>query len=86
MHQIASIFLLQNLKGSMSVDAHNFNKIGARALIKVSFFLQGKASKEIHAIQRETIGELAPSFATVKNWEAQIFPRVVPLDLEEPKE
>ena len=31
------------------------------------FFLQGKAPKEIHAIPRETLGEHAPSYATVKN-------------------
>ena len=35
------------------------------------FFLQGKAKKEIHAILKETIGEHAPSYATVKNWVAQ---------------
>jgi len=33
--------------------------------------LQGKAPKEIHAILTETLGEHAPSFATVKNWVAQ---------------
>ena len=38
-----------------------------------SFFssLQGKAPKEIHAILKETLGEHAPSYATVKNWVAQ---------------
>jgi len=35
------------------------------------FFLQGKAQKEIHAILIETLGEHAPSYATVKNWVAQ---------------
>ena len=30
------------------------------------FFLQGKAPKEIHAILTETLGEHAPSYATVK--------------------
>ena len=35
------------------------------------FFLQGKAPKEIHAILRETLGEHAPSYATVENWVAQ---------------
>jgi len=38
---------------------------------KLFFFLQGKAPKEIHAILKETLGELAPSYATVKNWVAQ---------------
>ena len=33
--------------------------------------LQGKAPREIHAILKETLGENAPSYATVKNWVAQ---------------
>jgi len=41
-----------------------------RAVIKF-YFLQGKAPKEIHAILKETLGEQAPSYATVKNWVAQ---------------
>ena len=35
------------------------------------FFLQGKAPKEIHTILTETLGEHAPSYATVKSWVAQ---------------
>ena len=35
------------------------------------FFLQGKTHKEIHAILIETLGEHAPSYATVKNWVTQ---------------
>ena len=35
------------------------------------FFLQGKTPKEIHVILTETLGERAPSHATVKNWVAQ---------------
>ena len=41
-----------------------------RAVIKL-FSLQGKAPKEIHAILTETLGEHAPSYATVKNWVTQ---------------
>jgi len=70
MCQIASLFLLQRLKGSMSGDARDFRNMESRALIKY-FFLQGKAPKEIHAILKETLGEHAPSYATVKNWVAQ---------------
>ena len=44
---------------------------------QVFFFLQGKAPKEIHAILTETLGEHAPSYATVKNWVAQ-FKRDAP--------
>ena len=36
-----------------------------------SFFLKVKAPKEIQAILKETLGEHAPSYATVKNWVAQ---------------
>ena len=35
------------------------------------FFLQGKASKEIHAVLTETLGVHAPSYAAIKNWRAQ---------------
>jgi len=35
-------------------DSHDFNNIETRAVIKF-FFLQGKASKEIHAILTETL-------------------------------
>ena len=45
--------------------------ISRRELSTSSFFLQGKAPKEVHAILKETLGEHAPSYATVKNWVAQ---------------
>jgi len=51
----------------MSGDARDFNNMETRAVIKVFFFLQGKAPKEIQAILTETLGEHAPSYATVKN-------------------
>jgi len=70
MCRIASLFLLQRLKGSMSGDARVFNNFERRAVIKF-FFLQGKTPKEIHAILEETLGEHAPSCVTVKNWVAQ---------------
>jgi len=54
----------------MSGDARDFNNMETRAVIKVFFFLQGKAPKEIHAILKETLGEHAPSYATAKNWVA----------------
>ena len=53
----------------MSGDAR-FQQHGTRALINF-FFLQGKAPKEIHPILTETLGEHAPSYATVKNWVGQ---------------
>jgi len=54
----------------MSSDARDFNNMETRAIIKF-FLLQGKAPKEIHAILKETLGEHAPSYATVKNRVAQ---------------
>ena len=57
--QIASLFLLQVLKGSMSGDASDFNNMETRAVINF-FFLQGKALKEIQAILTEILGEYAP--------------------------
>jgi len=66
MCQIARIFFLQILKGSMSGDERDFSNIETPAVIKF-FFLQGKSPKEIHAILREILGEHAPSYATVKN-------------------
>jgi len=51
----------------MSGNARNFNNMETRAVIKFYFSLQGKGPKEIHAILTETLGEHAPSYATVKN-------------------
>jgi len=70
MCRIARLFLLQKLQGIMSGDARDFNNIETRDVIKF-LFLQGKSPKEIHAILTETLGEIAPSYATVKNWVAQ---------------
>ena len=70
MCRIASLFLLQRLKGSMSGDARDFYDMETRAVITF-FFLQGKAPKEIHDILTETLGEHSPSYATIKIWVAQ---------------
>jgi len=54
------------------------------------FLLQGKALKEINAILTETLGEHAPSYATVKNWVAQFkrddFSPVMRLVLDDSKQ
>jgi len=67
-----------------------FQQHGDASCHQVFFFLQGKAPKEIHAILKETLGEHAPSYATVKNWVTQfkrgIFPTVILLVLDEPKQ
>ena len=63
MCRITSLFLLQRLKGSMSGDARDFSNI--RRELSSSFFLpQGKATKEVHAILIEILGEYASSYAT----------------------
>jgi len=86
----AIFFLLQGRKGGVSGDVRDLNNIEVRAVIKIFFSLQGKAPKEIHAVLRETLGEHAPSYATVKNWEAQFkrcdFPPLLRLVLDDPKQ
>ena len=57
----------------MSGHALDFNDIETRAVINF-FFLQGKAPKKIHEILKETLGERAKSYATVKNWVVQFKP------------
>ena len=88
MCRIASLFLLQRLKGSMSGDTRDFNNIEKQ--LSSFFFLQGKAPKEIHAILTETLGEHAPSYGTVKNeWPSLnvvIFPPLMHLVLDDPKQ
>ena len=54
----------------MSGDVRDFNNMETRTVIKF-FFLQDKATKEIHAILIETVGEHAPSYGIVRNWVAQ---------------
>jgi ABC-type dipeptide/oligopeptide/nickel transport system permease component len=54
----------------MSSDVCNFINFEARAVI--NFFLHGKASKEMHAVLTETLGEYAPLYANVRNWVAQV--------------
>ena len=41
-----------------------------RELTSSIFFLQGKLPKEIHSVLKETLGENAPLYATVKKWVA----------------
>jgi len=68
MCRITSLFLLQSLKGSMSGDARDFNNIATRAVNSPYPTRQGAEGK--HTILTETLGEHAPSYATVKNWVA----------------
>jgi len=72
----------------MSGDARDFNNMETRAGLKI-FFLQGMAPKEIHAILTKTLGEYAPSYATVTNWvdhfKSGEFPTSDALHLGRPK-
>jgi len=74
----------------MSGDARDFNNMETRSVIKFFFPLQGKASREIHAILTETLGESAPSYATVKKgWPSLnvvIFPPVTRFLMGDPKQ
>jgi hypothetical protein len=50
MCRIASLSLLQGLKGSMSGDARDIKQHQDTSCHQVFFFLEGKAQKEIHEI------------------------------------
>jgi hypothetical protein len=54
------------------------------------FFLQDKTPKKIHDIMTETLREHAPSYATVKNWVAQVkrgdFTPAMRLIVDDPKQ
>jgi len=69
MCRIASLFLLQTLKGNMSGDARDFNNIETRA-VKIFFFpvRQGAYGNSRHS-DRNITGTC--TYATVRNWVAQ---------------
>ena len=67
MCRIASIFLLQRLKGSIVRLRARFQQHRDASCHQDFFPLQGKAPKEIHAILTETLGKHAPSYAAIKN-------------------
>jgi hypothetical protein len=71
--ELQVILLLQRLKGSMSGDARDFNNIETRAVIKVFFFLQGKAPKEIHVFLTETLDRMANQQMNTKFFMAKSF-------------
>jgi len=76
MCRIASLFLLQRLKGSMAGDARDFNNMETRAVIRCVFFFYVPPPCKARCQRKFTpfwqkLGEHAPSYATVKNWVAQ---------------
>jgi hypothetical protein len=68
----------------MSCDARDFNNIETQAV--KFFFLQGKAPKEIHTILTETLGEHPPSKTGWPSSNVVIFPPVMRLVLDDPKQ
>ena len=70
MCRIASLFLLQRLKGSMSGHARDFNNSETRAVISSPPPARQDAERNSRHSDRN-IGEYAPSYATVRNWVAQ---------------
>ena len=62
-----SLFLLQKAEWKHVRRRARFQEHRDASCHQVFFFLQGKAPKEIHAILTETLGEHAPTYATVIN-------------------
>jgi len=71
MCRIASFFLVTEVERKHVRRRARFKQHGDASCHQGFFFLQGKTPTEIHAIVTETLGEHAPSYATVKNWVAQ---------------
>ena len=68
MCQIASLFLLQTLKGSMSGDARDFNNIETRAVIKFFF----SARKDAEGNSRHSDGNIRGT-CTVVRLDGQLY-------------
>jgi hypothetical protein len=71
MCRIWNLFFLQKLKGNTSANVRDFNNMKTLAVTNF-FFLEGWMPKGIHAILTVTLEEYSPSYATVKNWVAQL--------------
>ena len=56
MYRIASLFLLQRLKGSMSGDTHDFNDMETRAVIKFFFLARQGAEGNSRHSDRNIMG------------------------------
>ena len=64
-------FLLTEAERKHARRRARFQQYGDASCHQVFLFLQGKVPKEIYANLTETLGDHAPSYATVKNWVAQ---------------
>jgi hypothetical protein len=70
MCRIASLFLLQRLKGSVSGGVRDFNNIETRAIIKYFFPTRQGFEGDSHTYDRNIRGN-APSYDTIKCWVVQ---------------
>jgi len=82
---IASLFLLQRLKGSMLGDAQNFSNMEMRTVIKF-FFLQGKAEGNSRHSDRNIHHRIPPSKTGWPSLDVVIFPPVMHLVLDDSKQ
>jgi len=82
-------FLVTGAEGKHVSRRARFQQHRDATAHQASFFLQGKAPKEIHAILSKILGEHAPLYATVENWVTQFkrrdFSTCVALRPERPK-
>jgi len=87
MCRIASLFLLQRLKGCVSGDARDFNKMETPSAIKIYFSCKAMCQRKFTQFRQKHLWEHTPSYATIKNWVAQFnvvfFPPVMRLVLDD---
>jgi len=91
MCRIASLFLLQRLKGSMSCDAGDFNNIETRVVIKFYYFLPARQGAEGNLRQSErnirgTCTIICHRQKRGGQFKCVIFPPVMRLILDDPKQ
>ena len=85
MCRIASLFLLQMLKGSVSGEAHDFNNRETRAVIKLFFpAKQGAEGKSRHS--ERNIRGMPPSKTGWPSLNVVIRPPLMRLVLDDPKQ
>jgi len=71
MCRIPSLFLLKNLKGSMSGDSRDFNNIETSAVIKIFFFPARQDAEGISSHSDRNISGTCTILCHRQNWVAQ---------------
>ena len=88
--RIASFFLLQRLKGSMSCDARDFNNIETRTVIKLFSPYKARRRRKFTPFWQKHYGNMQhrkpPSKTGWPSLNTVIFPPVVRLVLGDPKQ